>query len=312
MRKGGSAFSLVTIIASAAFALMALYWLAAIAFVAVVLLWNVVSWLTAKIFHRPMEKLAIPAALKLQIGRSRLSALFGLVATILCVGVSAAVITDFHEPAVRRIGQGLSAAVDRLGEFGDKLEMVAGEGIGYKRIERWSDWIWADDVTSDDTEFIKSKRNSPLPAALFDFSAKVNGWGWRLEERVFEGERHLWFTCAYWFLVAVFLPFLVATFLVTVFQMSARRLTAQSGFVMASLQGIATILVCYCLFAAFYLLPYVSHPYHSIGVPFWIATVLYVLAASICCGVARANQDVLFSPEFHPDSAASADTGRRG
>lgn len=311
MRKDGGIFNLFVILGCAAFALMALYWLAALAFVVIMAVWGVVCWLTAKLLRWPIRKIAIPAALNLQIGRTVPTALLGLAVIVASLIASTEVIRVFHEPALRRVGQSLSGLKEQLGTYGDKLEAVAGEGIGYQRIQRWGEWIWAQDVSTDDTHLLLAGENNAVPEAAFNLSGMVNSYGLELEARLFEGERHSWFIYVYWFLAAVLAPFLISMFLVTVYQLSARRLTTRPGVISSVLQGLSTIFICYSLFTAFYLLPYVSHPYHSIGAPFWAATILYIVAATVCCGVIRANQDVLFSSEFHPEAARMSEVIER-
>lgn len=309
--KGGNTFNLLTIIGCVAFGLMAVYWLAAIVFAVVLAAWGLLSWLAAKVLRGPMRRLAIPAALKLQIGRTRFTAFLGVLVIAACLVACTAIIRQFHEPALRRVGQGIGELKPYLGEYADKVEAVAGEGIGYQRYQRWSEWVWAEDVSGDDTQALLAQADNTVPTALFDLSSTVNRYGLDLESRVFEGERHPWFTCVYWFFAAVFVPFLFSTFLVTVYQLSARRLTTRPGLISSLLQGLSTVFICYSLFTAFYLFPYVSHPYHTIGVPYWAATILYLVAAVVCCGVVRANQDVLFSSVYTPDaSTASAVVGK--
>ena len=306
MKKGRDIFNLFTAIACVLFAVMAIYWLAAIAFAVVMVVFGVVSALAARVFHWPMKKIAIPAALKLQIGRNRFTAWLGIAAIAACVMVSLGIIGTFHAPAVRRIGQGLSSVKAQLGGVGVKLETVAAEGVGYQRLERWVEWIWAEDVSGDDTEALLAGSETPIPAALFDLSTRVNTWGRELEAKVFEGEHHRWFICVYWFLIAVLAPFLVVSFLVTVYQLSARRLALETSMVAMLLVSLTTIFLSSCFFAAFYLFPFVSHPYHTPSIPFWVATMFYILAASMCWGVVRANHNLLFSPEDAPEPFVAA------
>lgn len=306
MRKGGDFFNLITIISTVVLGAMAVYWVASLAFAGVALIFGVISAVGARLFRWPVKKIAIPLAVKLHIGHSRFGALLGFAVVAACVAVSLGIIREFNTPAVRRIGQGLYAVREQLGQVGQTFHSIAAEGIGNQRIDRIIDWVWQEDVSQDDTQAYLAKEDNRLPAALFSFSDRVNEWGRELMLKIYEGETHPWFLYAYWLVVSAVIPIMLATFIITIFQLSARRLLSEPGWFFTILTSLITLGLVYCLVAGFYLIPYVSHPYHTLGVPFWVATMVYVVAGSICCAVVRANQQVLFNPEETPKEFAAA------
>lgn len=305
MRKGGDFFNLIVIIVCAIFAMLAIYWVAAIAFAGIMLVFGLVSGVASRIFHWPVKTIAIPAAMTLQIGKSKPAAWLGIAIVTFCLFVCFAIIGVFHAPALRRIGQGVTQIKERLG-ISEKFDTIAGESIGYQRLERWQDWIWAEDVNADDTSKLLAQENNRIPLLLFELSARVNAYGRELETKIFEGEQHNWFIHVYWFIVAVLIPSTISTFLLTIYQLSARRLALDPGGFSMLLISLSTIILSYGYFVAFFLFPYVSHPYHTPGIPFWLAIMCYALAIGICYGVVRANQQILFSPESMPEYFAAA------
>ena len=147
----------------------------------------------------------------------------------------------------------------------------------------------------EDARFEQQAAGQRLAETLLAVSKKVDSWGRALESRVFEGEQRYWFICVYWFVVAVLAPILTTAFIITVYQLSARRVMSSPHFVARCLVSLTTFALLYFLLTAFYLVPYVSHPYHAPGISFWVPTVLYLLGGAICCGVVRANHRLLFT-----------------
>lgn len=294
--KGSSdVFTVVLIVVCAAFAIMTAYWALAIILFAASVVFGIVSWLAARFFRWPVENISIPLALRFQIGRTGLTALLGLMLVMGILIFSGFILYDYQATGIRRIGQGMVEVKQRLGEWGEKLDALAIEGLGSKRFQRWSDWLWEKDMEPDDTAYWLNATDMKMPAKMFELSDAVNAWGVRLEERVFEGEKRFWFLCVYWFVVAVVVPVVVVAFLITVYQLSVKRLFDNLSWHRRVLVSLTTFALVYCLIAVCYLMPYVSHPYHTQGISFWIPTALYVIAGSICCGIVRANHRVLFS-----------------
>lgn len=294
--KGSSdVFSIVMVVVCAAFAIMAAYWALAIILVIASVAFTIIGWLAAKFFRWPVENISIPLALKFHIGKTPFTALLGILLVMALLAVSVMVLYDYQATGVRRIGQGMVELKQELGEWGDKLDSLAIEGLGTKRFERWTEWLWAVDMKPDDTAYWLNSSEAKLPAYMFEASDKINEWGVRLEERVFEGEKRFWFICVYWFFMAVVLPVIVVAFVITVYQVSVKRLFDNLSWHRRVLVSITTLALVYCLVAVCYLFPYVSHPYHTQGISFWVPTVMYVIAGSICCGIVRANHRAMFS-----------------
>lgn len=291
-RKGGDFFTIFSVIAAAVLGLTAVYWTASIGFAVVAAVFAVVSGVGAKLFRWPMRRIAIPLATRLHIGDSVTAALLGILLTAICVFAAVSVIQEFNASAVRRIGQGIHRLYEQSGRIGEFAEQVVAEGVGNQRLSRWTDWVWEQDMSRDDTADFLAKPDNRLPGALFDFSDLVNEWGRRLMHIVYEGEDHQWFLYAYWLVAGVVLPMMLAAFLITTFQLSVHRLIG-SGLLAAIVMALLTLGLVYCLIAACYLVPFVSHPYHSFA-PFWIALLSYVVAGAMCMSLVRANQQVLF------------------
>ncbi len=312
LNKPRDFFSLLTLIAVGIFVVLGLYWLAAIALGAIALIFGLTSHFTAKLFRWPVKNISIPLAMALQVGKNRPAAWFGILLVNLCLLPSLVVIKDFHTPAVRRIGQAIALNNAKLGGVGDKLEALAEEIVGHQRLGRWSEWLWAENVQADDTQTRYGDGYHTIAQALFRFSDRIVNWGTNLQYRLYDGEHHAWFLYFYWFMVAVFIPCAAVSFLLTVFQLSARRLSDYPGHLTVFTVSLITIFISYCFFAASYLMPFVSHPYHNLGVPFWLATLLYLAAGIVCFGLIRANQQVLYTPEETPQtfSPVTAETVR--
>ncbi len=310
LNKPRDFFSLLTLLAVAIFVLLGLYWLAALAVGAIALLFGLTSHFTAKLFRWPVKNVSIPLALALQVGKNRPAAWLGIILVNLCLAASLVIIKDFHTPAVRRIGQSIAMNNAKLGGIGDKLEALAQEIVGRQRLNRWSEWLWAENAQTDDTLARYGDGQHTIAQSLFRFSDRIADTGVNLQYRIYEGEHHAWFLYLYWFVAAVFIPCSVVSFLVTVFQLSARRLSYYPGHLTVFTVSLMTLFITYCLFAAAYLMPFVSHPYHNMGVPFWLATFLYLAAGMVCFGLIRANQQVLYTPEETPKSFTNTETVR--
>lgn len=298
MLKGsGDVFYIVLVVVCLVLGIMSAYSALALALMVASLLFGLVTWFSSRFFRWPVENIAIPLALKVSIGKTRFTAVLGLVVVLSCLALAIVVLYDYQATGVRRVGQGLAELKGRLGEHAEKVDAVAIEGLGTKRFERWSEWLWRYDMGPDDTGYWLNTAEARLPARMFALSDRVNALGARLEDRVFEGEKRFWFVCVYWFVVAVTIPFLLVAFLITVYQLSVRRLLGHYNWVRRCLIFLTTLSLLYCLIVACYLLPYVSHPYHTQGISFWVATLFYLLAGSVCCGIVRANHQALFSEE---------------
>lgn len=304
-KDSGDILAFLMIALCAAFALVAVYWVAALAFGAALVIFAIVAVVVCRLFRWPVERAAIPLARRLGIGRNAFTAILGLLLVLFCLGVSVAILSDFNIAAVRRFGQGLAVVKQGFGQWGDKFDSLAAEGLGTARYQRWTGWLWQEDMRLDDTSRWTNPAESPLPATLFHVSDTLNGWGSALENLVFKGERRHWFSYAYWFAVSVLAPSLAVSFLAMVYQLSSRAFMKKPSSWDRAFLSLTTLgLLCF-LFAGFYLFPFVSHPFHNRDMPFWLPVTMYAAAAVICSGIVLANNRAIFIPGFSPANRAN-------